>query len=90
MDRERGILQQRIEIVAIRRGGLQAQEWIRSRQREAVMKPALTKPSTPSTRLRNCVGSARLKAATASVQIASTSIHSSSEPSCAPHTAATR
>ena len=54
------------------------------------MKPPLIRPITPSTRLEKVAGSWRLKAATATLQIDRIKIHSSSEPSCAPHTAATR
>ena len=54
------------------------------------MKPTLISPSTPSTRARNATGSPPDSAATSSVQVARIRIHSSSEPSCAPHTAATR
>ena len=53
-------------------------------------KPALTKPSTPSTRERTDMGNEPLVAATATVQIAWIRIHNTSEPSCAPQTAATR
>ena len=53
------------------------------------MKPALMSPITPSTRLEKVNGSPRLKAATARLQIDRIRIHSSSEPSCAPHRAAT-
>ena len=52
--------------------------------------PALTTPRTPSTRAANDSGSCRLKAATASDQVASASAQSTSDPSCAPHTAAKR
>src|ERR1022692_212175 len=54
------------------------------------MKPQLTSPITPSTRLAKVSGSWRLNAATAALQIDRIKIHSNSEPSCAPHTAATR
>ncbi len=54
------------------------------------MKPELMSPMTPSTRLEKVNGSARLKAATATLQIERIKIHSSKEPSCAPHSAATR
>jgi hypothetical protein len=53
------------------------------------MKPPLMRPITPSTRLEKLNGSWRLKAATATLQIDRIKIHSSSEPSCAPHSAAT-
>ena len=53
-------------------------------------KPTPTRPSTPSTRARNAFGRLFENAATSSAQVARISIHSSSEPSCAPHTAATR
>ena len=53
-------------------------------------KPELMRPSTPSTRLVIVFGMLRLKATTATVQIDCTSNHSSSDPSCAPHTAAKR
>src|SRR5688572_13833886 len=53
-------------------------------------KPALISPSTPSTRLVIVSGMLRLNTLTATVQIACTSSHSGSEPSCAPHTAAKR
>ncbi len=49
--------------------------------------PALTMPSTPSTRLANSCGCERLPAATAIVHTASTAIQSSIEPSCPPHAA---
>jgi hypothetical protein len=51
------------------------------------MTPALTMPSTPSTRLANSCGCDRLPAATAIVQIASTVIQSSIDPSCPPQAA---
>ena len=54
------------------------------------MKPQLTSPITPSTRLEKLAGSWRLNAATATLQIDRIKIHSSSEPSCAPQSAATR
>ena len=47
----------------------------------------LTTPITPSTRAITSSGSAREKRATAPVHSARISTHSSSEPSCAPHTA---
>ena len=50
-------------------------------------KPTATTPITPSTRAITTSGSPRENSATAPVQIASTSAHSSSEPSCEPHTA---
>ena len=53
------------------------------------MKPALMRPITPSTRLEKLEGSWRLNAATATLQIDRIKIHSSSEPSCAPQSAAT-
>src|ERR1700721_443253 len=53
------------------------------------MNPPLTRPITPSTRLEKLRGSCRLKAATATLQIDRIMIHSSSEPSCAPHRAVT-
>jgi hypothetical protein len=53
-------------------------------------KPTLTKPSTPSTREEKVCGRLRLKNATAIDQLDSASAHSSSEPSCAPHTAVKR
>ena len=53
------------------------------------MNPALMTPMTPSTRLEKLKGSVRLKAATATLQIARIRIHNSSEPSCPPHSAAT-
>ena len=55
-----------------------------------VRKPVLMSPSTPRTRAMNVSGSERLSAATANDQVVSTRIHSINEPSCAPHTAATR
>ena len=54
------------------------------------IKPQLTKPITPSTRLAKLAGSWRLNAATATLQIDRIRIHSSSEPSCAPQSAAMR
>ena len=51
------------------------------------MMPELTMPSTPSTRLENSSGCDRLPAATASVQIASTVIQNSIEPSWPPQAA---
>ncbi len=42
---------------------------------------------TPSTRAITCAGNCRDHTATAPVHSASTNVHSSSEPSCAPHTA---
>jgi hypothetical protein len=45
------------------------------------MMPALTMPSTPSTRLENSSGCERLPTVTAIVQIASTVIQNSMEPS---------
>src|ERR1700734_494625 len=53
------------------------------------MNPPLTSPMTPRTRLEKLKGSWRLKAATATLQIDRINIHRSSEPSCAPHKAAT-
>ncbi|MNW02696.1 hypothetical protein D3C71_1985220 [compost metagenome] len=53
-------------------------------------KPTLMAPSTPITRARSAGGRPRLKRATASVQSASISVHSSIEPSCPPQTAAAR
>ncbi len=50
-------------------------------------KPTLISPITASTRATTSVGSWREQIATAAVHSASTSAHSSSEPSCAPHTA---
>lgn len=50
-------------------------------------KPTLTMPITASTRAITGAGSACENRATAPVHNASTSAHSSSEPSCAPHTA---
>ena len=52
--------------------------------------PALMSPSTPSTRLWTVCGSTRLKAATAMVHNARIKSHNSSDPSCAPQTAAIR
>ena len=54
------------------------------------MKQKAIRPSTPSTRARNAGGRLEEPAATASVQLDSIRIQSSSEPSWAPHTAATR
>ena len=53
-------------------------------------KPAATRPSTPSTRATMASGRWRERKDTATVQVESISIHSSSEPSCPPHTPATR
>ena len=53
-------------------------------------KPIATTPSTPSTRAANVSGMLRLNAATAIDQVDNASAHSSSEPSCAPHTAVKR
>jgi len=53
-------------------------------------KPMLINPRMPMTRLRNGVSRLPLSAVTASDQAARHSDHSSSEPSCAPQTAATR
>jgi hypothetical protein len=50
-------------------------------------KPTLTMPITPSTRAITRAGRPRENSATAAVHSARTSAHSSSEPSCAPHTA---
>src|ERR1700722_3920465 len=54
------------------------------------MKPELMRPMTPSTRLEKVKGSARLKAATATLQMERIRLHSSKESSCSPHSAATR
>ena len=54
------------------------------------MKPALTSPITPSTRLEKVSGNCRLKAATARLQMDRIEIHRRSEPSCAPQSAAIR
>ena len=48
--------------------------------------PQLTSPSTDSTRARITRGTLGVNIATAPVHSASTSDHSSSEPSCDPHT----
>jgi len=53
-------------------------------------KPKLTAPSTPSTRAAKRRGRWLEPMVTASVQQASRKIQSSSEPSCAPQSAATR
>ena len=53
-------------------------------------KPTLTRPSTPRTRLLYGSGMLRLKAATATDQVASIVPHSSSEPSWPPQAAAIR
>ena len=53
-------------------------------------KPKLTNPSTPMTRLAKLAGRLRLAIATASVHAARIQAHNSSEPSCAPQSAATR
>ncbi len=53
-------------------------------------KPTLTMPMTLITRANTTCGTLRLNTVTAPVQIASTSAHSSSDPSCAPHTPAMR
>ena len=50
--------------------------------------PTLTSPSMPSTRAAKASGNPRLAEATASVQPARISIHSSSDPSWPPQTAA--
>ena len=50
-------------------------------------KPSETMPSTPSTRATTSCGSRREKTRPTAVHSASISSHSSSEPSCAPHTA---
>ncbi|MNN89828.1 hypothetical protein D3C81_2076980 [compost metagenome] len=50
-------------------------------------KPTLIMPITASTRATTGSGSWRENPLTAALHSASTSVHSSSEPSCAPHTA---
>ncbi len=50
-------------------------------------KPTLIRPITASTRAITTGGKRRENPATAAVHSASTRVHSSSEPSCAPHTA---
>lgn len=50
-------------------------------------KPMLTSAITPSTRAITWAGNCRDQIATAPVHSASTSVHSSNEPSCAPQTA---
>ncbi len=52
--------------------------------------PMLTRPMTPSTRATKASGRPRLNRVTASVQPPRIKLHSSSEPSCAPHTAEMR
>jgi hypothetical protein len=68
MNREREILQHRIQIGAVRRRRHQPRERIRGPQREQ-HEAALIRPITPSTRLEKLCGSWRLKAATATLQI---------------------
>ncbi len=53
-------------------------------------KPTEIRPSTPSTRALNTCGRLAENSATARVHRARISSHSSSEPSCAPHTAEKR
>ena len=53
-------------------------------------KPTAISPITAITREANTSGSFWLNAASATVHILRIRIHSSSEPSCAPHTAAMR
>ena len=50
-------------------------------------KPTATMPITPSTRATTGIGNDFENRATAAVHSARISAHSSSEPSCAPHTA---
>jgi hypothetical protein len=52
--------------------------------------PTEMMPSTPMTRAANASGNCLLKKARASVQTLRMKIHSSIDPSCAPHTAVTR
>jgi hypothetical protein len=54
------------------------------------MKPALTRPSTPTTRAANPGGRLRLNVHTPTVHAACTRIQSRSDPSWPPHTAASR
>ena len=49
--------------------------------------PTLTQPSTASTRATKSAGNARLRQATATLQQASSTCHSSMEPSCPPQKA---
>ena len=53
-------------------------------------KPKLTRPSTPRTRAANDAGSLRDASATATVQQPRIQLHSTRDPSCAPHSADTR
>lgn len=53
-------------------------------------KPSEISPKTASTRAAKRCGRCRLKAASSTVQVARMAIHNNSEPSWAPHTAATR
>ena len=53
-------------------------------------KPTATSPMTPMTRAIITSGMLRLKSVTAPVQTDNVSAHSSSEPSCPPHTAENR
>ena len=53
-------------------------------------KPALTSPITEITRASIGAGRLREKSVTAKLQPPSISVHSSNEPSCEPHVAATR
>ncbi len=53
-------------------------------------KPTLIQPITASTRPTKAKGSRLLHSATASVHAVSRYSHSSSDPSCPPHTAAKR
>ena len=53
-------------------------------------KPMLIQPMTPRMRASVARGSWRLNSTTAKVHSASISVHSSSDPSCPPHTPAMR
>ncbi|MCW0416647.1 hypothetical protein NB689_002401 [Xanthomonas sacchari] len=58
--------------------------------RTKARKPLEISPSTPSTRAANASGKCLPLRASATVHRLRMAIHSSSEPSCAPHTAASR
>jgi hypothetical protein len=86
MDGERGVLQQGVEVAAVRCCGNEALEVSRMNS----WKPTLTTPSTPITRAAKVSGRLRLNGTTSTDQVDKASAHSSSEPSCAPQTAANR
>jgi len=88
MNGEREILQDGIRSAPSAAAGINRKKGFEV-HRVNSMKPLLISPITPSTRLEKLCGSWRLKAATATLQMERISIHNSSDPSCAPQSAAT-